>query len=236
MYWRNMQPELFTVKPTDEEQAAYSQAILFGYQQMDDLIGRFIELAGNDATLIFSTALSQQPCLIYEEKGGKRLFRPKEIEKLIAFADIRAPHTIAPVMAEQFYIHFENGTDSREAEVKMAGLKVDGEKAMWLTREGASLFAGCAIQKEVPATAVLTSGSQQSAKFLDLFYPLEGMKSGMHHPDGILWIRTPERDHSVHEGRVPLTAVAPTVLSLFDVAPPAYMKGEALDEFRKVRT
>jgi hypothetical protein len=84
--------------------------------------------------------------------------------------------------------------------------------------------------------ALLTAGPRQSTPFFDLFYLMEGMKSGMHHPDGMLWIRTPERDHAVHEGKVPLTCFAPTVLSLFDVAQPAYMKGEALDEFRKVRS
>jgi hypothetical protein len=267
-YWRNMEPELFTVKPTGAEQAEYAEAILFGYQQMDDLIGRFIQLAGSDATLVFTTALSQQPCLIYEDIGGKLLYRPKNIERLIDFADVHRPHKIAPVMAEQFYIHFENETDAREAEAKMGCLQVNGETTMWLQRQGASLFAGCTIHTALPQAAVLTlSGTQKpeqgrlsppndqeptstppsqaplfgrdsrkSTPFFDLFYLMEGMKSGMHHPDGMLWIRTPQRDHTVHEGKVPLTSVAPTILSLFDVAQPAYMKGEALDEFRKVRT
>ena len=235
MYWRNMEPELFTLKPTAEEQATYAQAILFGYQQMDEMVGRFLDLAGSDATLIFSTALSQQPCLIYEEGGGKRAYRPRDFEKLIAFAGVTEKHTIAPVMAEQFYVHCENEADARAAEAKMAALRVNGEPAMWLTPQGPSVFAGCVIHSDVAEDAILTTeGPQKNAKFFDLFYSMEGMKSGMHHPDGMFWIRTPERDHAEFPGTVPLTSVAPTLLSLFDLTPPAYMKGATLDEFRKV--
>ena len=40
---------------------------------MDALVGRFYDLCGNDATLVLCTALSQQPCLKYEEQRGQGL-------------------------------------------------------------------------------------------------------------------------------------------------------------------
>jgi hypothetical protein len=46
----------------------------------------------------------------------------------------------------------------------------------------------------------------------------------MHHPDGMLWIRHPGRSHSEHPGKVPLTAVAPMVLSMYGVDQPDYMR------------
>src|SRR6266540_4177128 len=70
-YWRHMEPEHFTIVPSPAEQAEYESAILFGYQQMDKLLGEFIALAGRSTTLILCTALSQQPCLTYEDQGGK---------------------------------------------------------------------------------------------------------------------------------------------------------------------
>ena len=50
-----------------------------------------------------------------------------------------------------------------------------------------------------------------------LFYPLESVRSGMHHPDGILWIRTPQRAHSVVDRKISLTEIAPTLLELAGV-------------------
>jgi hypothetical protein len=64
-YWRNMEPEVFTVQMSREEAAKYESAILYGYQEMDGLVGKFIDLAGNDTTLVFCTAISQQPYLAY---------------------------------------------------------------------------------------------------------------------------------------------------------------------------
>jgi len=69
MYWRNMEPEDFKRKPTNEEQSAFEGAILFGYTEMDNLVGRFLRLCQPNTTLISCTALSQQACLKYEDQG-----------------------------------------------------------------------------------------------------------------------------------------------------------------------
>ena len=67
-----------------------------------------------------------------------------------------------------------------------------------------------------------------SRPFFDVFYQADGTKSGMHHPDGVLWIRTPDRTHAIHSGKVPLRAIAPTVLKMFRVPPPNFMHCEPL--------
>jgi hypothetical protein len=59
----------FTLKPRAEEQGKLANAILFGYQTMDRLVDE-------DGTIIFCTALSQQPCVMYEEQGGKVPYSP----------------------------------------------------------------------------------------------------------------------------------------------------------------
>ena len=62
----------------------------------------------------------------------------------------------------------------------------------------------------------------------DVFYQADSLKSGIHHPDGLLWIRRPDRRHAVHAEKVPLVCVAPTVLRLLGLEPPASMRGEPL--------
>ncbi|GER01040.1 hypothetical protein JCM17845_16630 [Iodidimonas gelatinilytica] len=59
-YWRHLEPEKFHIPPTDPE--FYRDAILFGYQSMDRLLGRFMHLAAKEgAQLAFATALSSNP-------------------------------------------------------------------------------------------------------------------------------------------------------------------------------
>src|SRR5437667_12891418 len=57
MYWRNMEPELFKVKPAPADQEKFKLAILSGYREMDRLVGRVLRLVGDDAVVIFCTAL-----------------------------------------------------------------------------------------------------------------------------------------------------------------------------------
>jgi hypothetical protein len=86
-------------------------------------------------------------------------------------------------------------------------------------------MTGCGIFDALPPEAILRrtdTGAQ--ARFLDLLYRVDGVKSGMHHPDGLLWTRRPEQRSGTLSGKVPLEAIAPTVLGWFGAGPPSYMK------------
>jgi hypothetical protein len=227
-YWRHMEPEHFTIKPTPEEQAEYETAILFGYQEMDKLLARFMDLAGDDATLVLCTALGQQPCLSYEDSGGKTFYRPRSFDDVLSFAGVNLPCEVSPVMSEQFHLIFENARDAEQAEGQLRALRVEDTPAMLVSREGSAIFSGCKIYRPVMKDAVLHAGSGRAGPFFDLFYQGDGIKSGMHHPDGFLWIRGPDRVHRGSTEKVPLRAVAPTVLDLFGVTAPSYMTAQPL--------
>ena len=234
-YWRNMEPELFTVKPSTKESDEYESAILFGYQEMDRLIGKMMALAGRDATLVFSTAMSQQPYLAYEEGGGRNFYRPSNFDAFVTFAGVAAPFKVAPVMAHQFHLYCANEEAAIDAERRLRGLTVEGRQAMAVERSGVQVFCGCHIYQRLPKNAQLVRGDGQSADFFSLFYQVEGMKSGMHHPDGMLWIRQPDRAHRQHPEKVPLAAVAPTLLHLLGLPKPDSMKESSVLDKAAVR-
>jgi len=227
-YWRHMEPEHFTIVPSPAEQAEYESAILFGYQQMDKLLGEFMALAGRSTTLILCTALSQQPCLTYEDQGGKTFYRPRDFTDVLNVAGVGAACRVAPVMSEQFQLLFENAQDAQQAESQLRALRVDDTPAMLVSRDGTALFSGCKIFRPVAPQAVLRAGSGRTAPFFEIFYQSDGLKSGMHHPDGFLWIRTPQHEHRVSSEKVPLRSVAPTVLEMFGVPRPTYMTAPSL--------
>jgi type I phosphodiesterase/nucleotide pyrophosphatase len=85
MYWRYLEPELFTAPLNQKKKAEYESSILEGYRAMDDLLGRMLALVGEEATIVLSTALSQQPCLRYEGEGGKWSYRPKDFVQFMNF-------------------------------------------------------------------------------------------------------------------------------------------------------
>ncbi len=217
LHWRNMDPEPFQVKPTSREQAEYQDAVLYGYQQMDRIVGQALDLAGDTHAIVFSSALGQQPCLKYEDQGGKVFYRPKTFRDFTTWAGLTMPHEIQPVMSEEFHLIFESDADAEAAERQLRTVQLDGRPALRVHREGSDIMTGCGIYDRITGDPELTAAGSAPRRFLDLFYMADGLKSGMHHPDGIFWIRRLDRRHRVHEERVPLTDVAPTLLALQDV-------------------
>jgi hypothetical protein len=229
-YWRNLEPEAFDIKPTDDEQRAYAGAIEFGYTQMDHLVGRLLELAGNEAQLVFATALSQQPYLRAEKIGGKRHYRIDDGKLLAAKLGLGGRYRYEPVMADEFYLRFEDEAAARAAEALLPSFRAGGEPPLRvIKREGRDVFAQCKIRKALPeGTMIESADGRPLCRYYDVFHLVEGLKSGYHHPDGMLWIRHLDRRHREHAGKVPLTAVAPTVLDLLGVAPPTWMPERSL--------
>ena len=235
VYWRNMEPEHFKVKPEPGEQAVYQDAILYGYEQMDDLVGRLLKLAGDDTTLVFTTALSQQPCLTYEEQGGKTTYRPNDFQALLKAVGIEDEAKAVPVMAEEFQLGFSSETAAETAMAKLKLLRYGGQQALGVSRDGADLMCGCSLSEQLEPNAILhLEGNGSEIPFFDLFYQIDLLKSGMHHPEGMLWIRTVERRHIDHAEKVPLVRIAPTILDMYGLEQPAYMKGEPLAERQPV--
>lgn len=235
LYWRNLEPEVFASRPSPAEQAEYASAVLFGYQEMDRLVGRFFDLCGDEATLVLCTALSQQPCLKYEESGGKIWYRPHDFSKLLNFAAVTAPVRVAPAMAEEFHVYCEDAADRDSVEQRLRALRVGDRPALRVKPHEGGFMAGCGLFAPVSAKAMVVRPDTGAAmRFFDLFYRVEGVKSGMHHPDGLLWVRTPARQHLEAEGTVPLEAIAPTILRWLDLEPPAHMKGRPFSRAESV--
>ena len=229
MHWRNMDPTPFKVKPTAEEQAEFETAILYGYREMDVIVGECLKLAGKDATVILASGLSQQPCLLYEDLGGKTFYRARELDRMLSFVGVTGEYTASPVMSEEFHVRFENVEQARAAEQRLADVLVDDRPAMKVVRDGANVFSGCRLHDHLGKDALLTvRGTSIAVPFFRYFYKPEGTKSGMHHPDGVFWLRYPTRKHTVTEGKISLRDVAPTLLDLLEVSPRESMSGSSL--------
>ena len=98
---------------------------------------------------------------------------------------------------------------------------------MQVEQRGTNVFSGCIIYSQLEHDALLECGGK-SIPFFRLFYQVESLKSGMHHPDGILWMRIPGSRPSVSREKVSLRDLPPTILSMFGIEKPTYMTGKIL--------
>jgi predicted AlkP superfamily phosphohydrolase/phosphomutase len=232
LYWRELEPEKFQLKGGGSDaNGDRANAILYGYQQMDILVKKALELAGNDTILMLSSALGQQPYLFAEEMGGKHAHRPHDLSKFTELIRLKGATRTTPVMAEQFHIHFDSAESARAAADHLRCASVEGKPAFNVDyAAGAKMFlTGSAVFQPVPEDALLVMPNGNSFRFHDIFYLVQDqVKSGMHHPHGIFWVRGLDRKHSVTPGTIPLRSVCPAILEMFGLPPTAAMTEPSL--------
>jgi len=233
LYWRDMAPEAFAAKGDDLD-GDRSGAILHGFRVLDGIVGDALALAGRDTTVVLTTALSQKPCLKYESVGGMRIYRPRDVPALAAFAGAPAGFRASAVMSNEVVLHYGDARDAERAAEALRALTLDGERAMNAEARDGRLVTHLRIKSDLAADAVVAGPDGRTARLYDLFYKVDAMKSGIHDPRGLLWVRTPRREHAVHSATVPLTAVAPTLLDMFAAPPTHAMRTPALRGFHGI--
>lgn len=218
-YWRHMDPDAFKSRPSDSEIDSYGGAILFGYRNMDTLIGRFLKLVDQQTLVIFATALSQQPFLRHDDQGGQVFYRVKDVARTFASWDLQAAD-VQPVMTHQYQVRFEDETARDRGRGLLEAVTLEGEPVFGFgpgSRD--SLFVGCQIATPVSDDAQLLFGGRNTAvPFAEVFYRIRETKSAYHCSDGALWLRTGR--HEVRAQKASVLDVFPTLLAHFDTPLP----------------
>lgn len=222
-YWRHMDPRSFTTPVDALDHASFEEAILYGYQSMDRLLGRFMA-DFPEAMLVLCTALSQEPW----RDATKMTYRPLDFLAVLRLAGVPTKAVdVLPIMAEQFVLKFPGEEEAGDAKRHFAMLSVEGKALLRFKQEGSALIGGCDVNDQVKAGDVIDGAPDGSTpSFANFFYPIHTVRSGRHSPIGVLWFRTGQ--HVEHAEPVHLEDIAPTVLAHFGVAQPHQMIGEVL--------
>ena len=131
-------------------------------------------------------------------------------------------------MSDQFYLRFDSEADASAAAKRLLTFKVGEEQALGVRYEsGSDVFGFCKIRHPLPAEAMLTGEGVEPSLYADSFDMIAAPKSGYHHPDGLLWVRSAQPQHKVYDERVSLKSIAPAVLRSFGLDAPGYMKSPA---------
>jgi len=218
-HWRELEPDLFDIKPSGADLETYGDAILDGYRNMDRIIGDALKLAAPGTAIVLCTALSQQPMLTYEHNEGRQIFRHRDIEALLAFAGVSEKCVYSPVMSQEFHLHCDSNVDAANVASKLEKIVLcDGSQVMWAYPIESKVNAGCMLSKD-PGEQLLHTGDSAPAAFRDFFYPLESLRSGMHDPEGIFWVKASGiQPGSAADMSVPLLCVYPTIAELLGIS------------------
>lgn len=222
-YWRHMDPDAFQVRPGEEDAALYGGAIQFGYEAMDRLLGNIMALAREEgATIMFMSALSQQPFLRHEALGGQHFHRLHDVEAFLDRMGI-SRIDVAPTMTHQYLMQCGSRQKAQQARARLEALRLDDGREIFdfpdIENDAGSLYFGCQISTVTdPDSPVSDRQSNASLRFGELFYRIEAIKSGCHHPDGCLWIQT--GSHRLHSAKRSILDILPTQLDMLGVAPP----------------
>jgi hypothetical protein len=221
-YWRHHDPDAFNLKPPAAELAVYKNAIRFGYQAHDRVIGKALALLDGNTSIALCTALSQQPMRDYEERGGKEMFVAKDLNRLLAalrIGSVRVEH----IMAEESRLHFSDAEGAERALHAISNAKTNAGRSVFKTRgfDGRSLIIGCDLfASEIEASTVIMAGNS-TLPFSDCFVRMPTTTSAKHHPDGIFWLATPSVRASESSARLPLTEVRGKFEQALGLAPSA---------------
>jgi hypothetical protein len=213
-YWSHHDPSIFSLKPRAAELKTYGNAIRFGYQAHDRLIAKAIALAGTGTAVALCTALSQQPMLDYEVRGGKQMFIVKDYTVLLIALGTLATGRAEALMAEESWLHFATEADGSEAYRKVAVAETSDGRALFKLRgfNGRSFIIGCAVfTSEVDAQTTIVNEAGASIPFDAHFLPMSTVTTAKHHPDGIFWMMSGRPSFSARRPgpseRLPLTDV-----------------------------
>jgi hypothetical protein len=222
-FWRHMNPEAFETAPEPGDHPSYADAVRFGYRSMDRILGRMLA-DYPDATLVLCTALSQQPWTT----ATKQTYRPRDWEAVLQLAGFTSRDAeVHSIMAEEFVVRFPTEEAAIRGQEAFDRLRLGESSLLQFNREGDALVGGCAINSAGASERRITGAADGSQPLMgDIFTPIHTVRSGRHSSEGALWFRTGE--HVVHDEPVDLEDIAPTVLDLLGVQPPAHMTGSIL--------
>ena len=130
-------------------------------------------------------------------------------------------------MAEEFQLLCSDEAAATSTADRLNALRLDNDPLMRVETSGPALFCGCRLTDPMATNrqvANLKSGAER--RFDDLFHVVHAMRSGRHHPDGVLWVRTGH--HSVSDAKISLLDISPTILAHFGVQRTDAMFGRPL--------
>jgi len=228
-YWRQHEPEAFELKPSLEDVNAFGSAIRDAYVNHDKMLAGFFELRkrfGYELAVV--SALSQQPYTKLDKVGGQHFYRFLDVSALVKSLGF-SPLELLPTMAHQYRVRFKQPGEAAAFRSMLNSIKRPGsdDRSLFecILDDEFSLYFACGVTSYLDLNkSVQVDGSE--IKLSTIFYKLDDMKSGMHHPEGIAWFTWPVQ--YLTDDKAQLMDIFPTICEKLNVPIMREVKGNSL--------
>ncbi len=236
-YWRAWDDSGFPVKSNPDERRKYGEAVPYGYQLCDTLLGRAMDMVDSDTIVVVASSMGQQPYVSERYAEGKYVVRIKSIDTLLNLIGREGITEVVPTMVPQWNITvpddqrraqliriFESITRRQAGQTEQAFAVQETHDILTITPLGLAHNKG-----PIDYVFQLSNGTTAERPLKDLFeMDTPTVKQGMHHIDGILAFWGGKTQRGVHLPACTNLDVAPTLLALLGVTVPASMPGHVL--------
>jgi Type I phosphodiesterase / nucleotide pyrophosphatase len=231
-YWRAMQPEIFPQSAPPEEVAHYGDAIRHGYRTADELLGRMLRLLERDTVLVVASSMGQQP-FISQLRRGKHIAQLRSLERLLDIIDARGQARVLSTMSDQFNVYPDTPQTMRAVVGALEAAYIDTPQRPMFNVQPLdnSLTVTLKHYDEVSEDSRCVfphRAADNTFRFEDLVYSTGFIKSGYHHPQGVLLLYGRGIQSGGHIDACDNLDIAPTLLTLLDVHVPPELKGRVL--------
>ena len=237
-YWRAYDDSQFLVRSPAEEKRKYGAAVEYGYEVVDELLGRFHELADEDTVLVLASSMGQQPYVKDEFPDGRVVLRFKDVRKVLDLVGATGVTEIVPTMVPQFNVRIPDAQARARTRDRLSAALRDGVptpiaisveeigEILVLTPRGLADPVG--VRFRFPGSP----DAKPEGYALDELFICDTPtnKQGCHHPRGILVFHGAGVPRGQELQGVSPLDIAPTMLALMGLPVPKAMKGRVLSE------
>jgi hypothetical protein len=237
-YWRAMDDSKFPVPSSPEEKIKYGDAVEYGYDLCDELLGRFMRLCDEDTVIVLASSMGQQPYVHELYPEGKIAVRFKDLSKILAIVGARGVTEVVPTMLPQYNVTIPEATErARVRDLLRAGRCQGGihpdaihveetGDILTLTPRGIARREG--VRYTFPGSTFAKSEGYDLEELFACDVPTP--KEGMHDPRGMVIFHGPGIRKGLQLEKVSPLDLLPTMLNVLDVPVPRNLPGRVLSE------
>jgi hypothetical protein len=239
-YWRAWDDSKFPNKAPPGEREKYGEAVPYGYQICDELLGRAMQIIDDQTVLVLASSMGQQPYVSEKYDQGKIVVRVKDIGALLDAVGRAGITDFLPTMVPQWNLTVPDATRRQAVKGQFEGVRriVAGqEEAGFSVSETGQILTitPIGLARNAPGIEYVIPGSQghPARRYpMDKLFAMDTptVKQGMHHINGVLAFYGKGIRRGTNLPPCTNLDVAPTLLSLMGLGRPAVMEGRVLQE------
>lgn len=238
-YWRAYDDSQFKVPATPEEKKHYGGAVEYGYKVADELLGRFMAMADANTVVVVASGLGMKPYVVDLYPEGKITVRFRNVRRILELFAAQGVGEVVPAMMPQWNIRIADPAERARVRGLFAKAHVSGgahREAFHLDETGELLtvtpFGMARVDSETRYFFPDAPNADPKGYPIDELFAMDTPtpKEAMHDPASVftMW------GSGIRAGvDIPATTdldIAPTLLTLMGITPPAIMKGRVLRE------